>query len=1297
MKQILPILTLFISVNFYSQIIHPLDGTSSKELFCGESVPYYDPGGNQGNYYSNVMSEQQFIVPPGGHVIEIDFNNLFDVKSDGAGACEDYIEIYDGAIGGGGTLIGLYCNILPPGIITSTGNAITVKFYSDGANNHQGWVATVTAVDILNPQGSDPTPISVQCIGDVPPADVSVVTDESDNCGSTSVSFISDQSNGLHCPETITRTYRISDVMGNFIDVYQTITIHDVTAPVMGSAPADTSIGCKSDMPVITNLSYDDNCDGDGMVLGSDVSNGNTCPEIVTRTWTYVDACGNVGTETQVFTINDVESPTASNPTSINVECLADAPSPDVLVVNDEFDACDTVLVVAFVDDSIVYNAASLAEAIIRTYSITDDCGNFTTVEQTINIIDTQNPQATSPADLNVECLSDVPLPNVSVISDETDNCTASPVVAFVSDISDGLFAPETITRTYSVTDEAGNTTSITQTITINDVTSPTASSPTSINVECAGDIPSPDVLVISDETDNCTASPVVAFVSDISDGLFAPETITRTYSVTDEAGNNTSITQTIIINDVTNPGIFNCPSDEVITSSLYDPVNPMFADNCDLEHIYWTMTGATNNASPTAGIHFVGLESFNDGITTISYMAEDSSGNTITCSFTVTANLCTLSVSAVSSGASCFGANDGSIDVTTVGGATPISYQWNSGDLTEDLIGVGAGTYSLTIIDNAGCDTTFAVTVSEPSAIELDINSNDPSCGDDDGIASVTVISGGTSPFSYSWTNGSTTSQADSLSTGIYSVQVTDDGGCSVSSIVIINNWNGPSILLAGTQNPSCNGDTDGAIDITAAGGAGSYTYIWSDGSTTEDLIGVIAGTYDVTMQDANGCETTESFTVNNPNPIDLSNSNIFEASCGGADGAIMVTVSGGAGNYNYQWDAAAGSAAVDNVSGLEAGAYSITVTDANGCIANMTYSINNAGGPSIIEDLIIQPHCSGNGGSIEVSVTDGTTPYVYSWDSGQVSEDISGLTPGDYQLTVTDAAGCAAIYIGTVDGIIPLGEDICLVTVDTITGTNLVVWTKTDTVGISHYNIYREGNSTGVYALVGTNPVNVISQWLDPTANPSIKSWRYKISAVDSCGNESYKSPSHKTMHVTSNIGLGSVVNVLWDYYDGFSYGSYYISRYTASTGWVPVDTVVSTSTSWTDISPPNLIDVEYMIQVQPPSTCTSTKAQDHNSTRSNRHTTVEPNPQGVDENLINLFVLYPNPSSGLITILLTESPVNLWSVRITDLAGKLLSQSLEKGATSNQDLSRYDSGIYLIEINVNGMVRTEKVIIQ
>jgi hypothetical protein len=1209
MKNIPTILTLFISVNFYSQIIHPLDGIETHQMGCNASIIYYDNGGFQGNYDNNVLSQQQFVAPSGGHVIEIDFTPLFDVKSHASVGCEDYIEIFDGGSG----LMGLYCNENPPGVITSTGNSITVKFYSDGLNQHQGWHATVTSIDIENPTGSDPAPVSVQCIGDVPAPDVAVVTDAADNCGPTSVTFISDASDGLHCPETIFREYRIEDGNTNHIDVIQTITVHDVTAPALSSAPANDTVGCKSEVPTMTSLSYTDNC-GNGSVSGSDVSDGNTCPETITRTWSYTDACGNSATETQTILVIDNKSPIASNPTSINVQCIANVPSPDVLVVNDEFDACDTTLVVAFVDDST--NGNNAPETIIRTYSITDDCGNYTTVEQTITVNDTQNPMAFSPASINVECYSDVPAPNVQVVTGETDNCTASPVVAFVSDSSDGNYAPEMIFRTYSVTDEAGN---------------------------------------------------------------------------------DTSVTQTIIIDDVTVPGIFNCPADEVTTSSPYDPLNPLFGDNCDLEHIYWTMTGATNNASPTTGTNFVGLEIFTDGITTITYTAEDSSGNFNTCSFTVTANLCTLAASAVSSETSCFGANDGSIDVTTVGGATPISYQWNSGDFTEDIMGVEAGTYSLTIIDNNGCDTTFSTNVSEPSAIELSINSNDPSCGDEDGMAIATVLSGGTSPFSYSWTNGSTTFQADSLSAGIYSVQVTDGSGCSVSSTVIINNWNGPSIVLISSQEPSCIGDSDGEIDITTVSGTAPFTFVWSEGSTTEDVSGLISGTYDVTLQDASGCETTESFTVNDPTSIDLSNTTITEASCGGVDGAITVTVSGGAGNYNYQWDAAAGSATIDNVSGLAAGAYTLTVADANGCISNMTYSINNAGGPVITEELIIQPHCSGSGGGIDVNVTGGSTPYVYSWDSGQVSEDISGLTPGDYQLTVSDGAGCEAIYIGTVNGIIPLGEDICLVTVDTLTSTNLVVWAKTDTVGISHYNIYREGNSTGVYDLVGTNPVNVLSQWLDPTANPSIKSWRYKISTVDSCGNESSKSASHKTMHVTSNLGLGGVVNVSWDYYDGFSYGSYYINRYTASTGWVPVDTVVSTSTSWTDISPPNLIDIEYMIEVQPPSTCTSTKAQDHNTTRSNRHTSIEPNPQGIDENLINLFVLFPNPSTGLITILLTENPVNSWSIIITDLAGKLMSHSLENGASSNKDLSNFASGIYLIEININGMVRTEKVIIQ
>ena len=119
--------------------------------------------------------------------------------------------------------------------------------------------------------------------------------------------------------------------------------------------------------------------------------------------------------------------------------------------------------------------------------------------------------------------------------------------------------------------------------------------------------------------------------------------------------------------------------------------------------------------------------------------------------------------------------------------------------------------------------------------------------------------------------------------------------------------------------------------------------------------------------------------------------------------------------------------------------------------------------------------------------------------------------------------------------------------------------------------------------------------------------------------------------------------------------------------------------------------------MVQVQPSSPCTATKAQDHNTTRSNRHTTVEPNPQGINDLINNSFSLYPNPSNGLIKIALNQKPLDPWSVRVFDLAGKLIAHSWENEVRIIKDLSDLESGIYLIEINVNEVVRTEKIILQ
>ena len=427
------------------------------------------------------------------------------------------------------------------------GNAITVT-------------QLIVVDDNINPSASNPVQVNVQCIGDVPVPNITVVTDESDNCTAAPVvAWVSDVSNGLSCPETITRTYSVTDDCGNAITVTQLIVVDDNINP-SASNPVQVNVQCIGDVPVpniavVTDES--DNCTAAPVVAWvSDVSNGLSCPETITRTYSVTDDCGNAITVTQLIVVDDNINPSASNPVQVNVQCIGDVPVPNIAVVTDESDNCTAAPVVAWVSD--VSNGLSCPETITRTYSVTDDCGNAITVTQLIVVDDNINPSASNPVQVNVQCIGDVPVPNITVVTDESDNCTAAPVVAWVSDVSNGLSCPETITRTYSVTDDCGNAISVTQLIVVDDNINPSASNPVQVNVQCIGDVPVPNIAVVTDESDNCTAAPVVAWVSDVSNGLSCPETITRTYSVTDDCGNAITVTQLIVVDDNINPSASN-------------------------------------------------------------------------------------------------------------------------------------------------------------------------------------------------------------------------------------------------------------------------------------------------------------------------------------------------------------------------------------------------------------------------------------------------------------------------------------------------------------------------------------------------------------------------------------------------------------------------------------------------------------------------------------------------------------------------------------------------------------------
>ena len=434
-----------------------------------------------------------------------------------------------------------------PGVITRTYSV------TDDAGNRINVTQTITVDDTINPTATNPTAVTVECIGDVPTADITVVTDETDNCTvSPTVAYVSDSAIVGSNPGVITRTYSVTDTAGNSINVTQKITVEDTIDPT-ATNPTAITVECIGDVPtaditVVTDET--DNCTvsptvtfvSDSAIVGSN-------PGVITRTYSVTDTAGNSINVTQKITVEDTIDPTATNPTAITVECIGDVPTADITVVTDESDNCTASPTVSFVSDSAL--VGSNPGVITRTYSVTDEAGNSINVTQTITVDDTINPTATNPTAITVECIGDVPTADITVITDETDNCTASPTVAFVSDSALVGSNPGVITRTYSVTDDAGNSINVTQTITVDDTINPTATNPTAITVECIGDVPTADITVVTDETDNCTASPTVVFVSDSALVGSNPGVITRTYSVTDDAGNSINVTQTITVSGI--------------------------------------------------------------------------------------------------------------------------------------------------------------------------------------------------------------------------------------------------------------------------------------------------------------------------------------------------------------------------------------------------------------------------------------------------------------------------------------------------------------------------------------------------------------------------------------------------------------------------------------------------------------------------------------------------------------------------------------------------------------------------
>jgi PKD repeat protein len=291
-------------------------------------------------------------------------------------------------------------------------------------------------------------------------------------------------------------------------------------------------------------------------------------------------------------------------------------------------------------------------------------------------------------------------------------------------------------------------------------------------------------------------------------------------------------------------------------------------------------------------------------------------------------------SLTAVPSPASCFGGTDGSINLTAAG-AGGFSYQWSNGATVEDPSGLPAGSHTVTVTDLNGCSNTANFTITEPTELTLALTSQATPCSSATGTATA-APTGGTAPYNYLWSTGSTTTTTTGLAAGSYDVTVTDAHGCATIGTVAVSNIGAPTGSTA-IVNPTCNGDQDGAINLTLSGGTGPFTYQWSNGASSEDITGLSAGTYTVTVTTASGCLLTQVVIISEPTPLATTVSSTPEMA--GNDGSATVTPTGGNGGYAYLWSNGQSTQTATN---LAAGAYTVTVTDSLGCNTVATVNVS-------------------------------------------------------------------------------------------------------------------------------------------------------------------------------------------------------------------------------------------------------------------------------------------------------------------------------------------------------------------
>lgn len=365
----------------------------------------------------------------------------------------------------------------------------------------------------------------------------------------------------------------------------------------------------------------------------------------------------------------------------------------------------------------------------------------------------------------------------------------------------------------------------------------------------------------------------------------------------------------------------------------------------------------------------------------------------------------------------SCYGMSDGQATAVVTGGMLPYTYLWNDplAQTTATASNLAPGTYTVTVTDSEGTIVTTQITITEPSQLALFVGGSNPTAvGAADGEATANA-SGGTPPYTYLWDDplAQTTQTATGLTAGTYTVIVTDANGCTIqSTITLVDPDPSLQVFAYVIDNVACYGGNTGSASVQVIGGVAPYSYLWNDplGQTTQTATGLAAGTYMVTVTDADGAFQTGFVTITQPDELLVTITPSNPTTIGGNDGSATANVTGGTPPYTYLWDDPSAQT-TQTATGLTAGIYTVIVTDANGCTTQETVVLTDPGAALAVTAVVdANVDCfGGTNGQATAIASGGTPPYTYAWNDplAQTTATATNLAAGTYTVTVTDAVG--------------------------------------------------------------------------------------------------------------------------------------------------------------------------------------------------------------------------------------------------------------------------------------------------